>query len=114
MDRDIGRGRGAAGGELLEDDGAVLAREAGTPHVLAHIDAGEAEGRRLAQCHLGENLLLVPVAGIGRHLGGGEIARHLLKRALLLGKLEIHATPRPSRSPSRSRADHSGGRTPVN
>ncbi len=93
---DIGRGRDAAGGELLEDHRGIAALQARAADILAHIDAGKAERRRLAQRLDGENTRLVPVAGIRAELARREVPRHLLYRPLVLGKLEIHSALSPA------------------
>ena len=49
VDRDIGGGRDAALRQLLEDDRRVEPRERRAADILLHVDAAEAERRRLAQ-----------------------------------------------------------------
>ena len=49
VDRDEGRGRDAAGGQLLEDERRIEPAQADAAVLLADIDAGEAQLGRLAQ-----------------------------------------------------------------
>ena len=93
VDRDIGRGGGAAGRKLLEHHGGVRAREARAADILAHIEAAEAERGRLAQFGLGENALRIPARGIGREHILREAAGGVLKCLLVFGKRKIHGQP---------------------
>ena len=90
VDRDIGRGRGAALRQLLEDDGGVEPRQRRAADIVLHIDAAEAERRRLAQRLDREGRVLVPVARIRHHLVAGELPRGGLEGALVFGEFEIH------------------------
>ncbi len=54
--------------------------------------AGEAQRGGLAQGLDREDRLLVPARRMGRELGGGEVARRVLDRALVVGELEVHRT----------------------
>ena len=91
VDRDIGRGRGAALRQFLEDDGGVEPRQRRAADIVLHVDAAEAERRGLPQLGDREDLALVPGARIRRHLVAGELPRGRLEGALVLGEFEIHA-----------------------
>jgi hypothetical protein len=110
VDRDVGGGRGAGGGQFLEHDRRVQAREPRPADVVAHIQPGETERRGGAQGLLGEGLVPVPAGRVGRHLLRREGARGALERTLFLGKLEIHG-PAPL---APSGGDHRNAAGPVN
>jgi len=48
VDRQIGGGRDAGGGQFLEDQRGVEPGKAAAAELVAHIDPGEAERRRLS------------------------------------------------------------------
>ena len=54
VDRDIGGGRGAALRQFLEDDRGVEPRQRRAADIVLHVDAAEAERRRLAQVSTGK------------------------------------------------------------
>ncbi len=85
MDRDIGGGRRAALRQLLEYQRRVEPRQLRAAHVLAHIEAAEAERGGLAHAFDREDVLLVPLARMGRHFRLRELARGVADRALFLG-----------------------------
>ena len=91
MDRQIGRGRGAAGRELLEDQRGVEPRQPGAAVLLADVDAGEAELGGRAQRRYREDAVLVPLGGVRRQLAAGEAPR---------AGPGTRAAPRSARSPS--------------
>src|SRR5207244_3335023 len=69
VDRNIGRGRGAALGELLEDDGGIEPGERRAADVVLDINAAEPQGGGFAQRLDRKSLALVPLPG-KRHHGG--------------------------------------------
>src|SRR3546814_2707098 len=89
VDRDEGAGRGAAIGHRLHDQRGFEPAEADAARFLADIDSGEAQlGGRLD--HIArEYLLFIPFGGVRRDRIGGELARHLLNGALVVGQLEL-------------------------
>ncbi len=93
VDRNIGRGRGAALGELLEDDGGIEPGERRAADVVLDINAAEPQGGGFAQRLDRKSLALVPLPGKRHHVLARKRACHRLECALLLGKLEIHAAP---------------------
>ena len=84
VDRYIGRGRGAALRQFLKDDGGIEPRQAGAAHVLAHIEAAEAERRRLAQRFGGKSLVLVPSRARTASSRRARSARGRLERRVVL------------------------------
>ena len=96
VDRDIGGGGGAPLGQLLVDQDGVEIGELRAADVLPHVDAAEAEPRRLAQRLDRKDLVLVPFARKRHHLVAREGARGVLECALLVGEVEVHRfLPRP-------------------
>ncbi len=95
VDRDEGRGRGTALRQFLEDERGIEPRQRRAAVVGAHIDAAEAERRRVPQRIRREELVLVPLAGKGHHLVAREGAGGILNGALLFGEVEVHiSSPR--------------------
>jgi hypothetical protein len=66
VDRHVGRQRRAAGGQRLEHDHGVQARQPRTADVVADPHAAEAERRGAAQHVDGEVLVAVPLDRAGR------------------------------------------------
>ena len=77
----------ASSSKMIVASSRVSARAA---DVVLHIDAAEAERRRLAQRLDREDFVLVPFARLRHHLVAGELPRGGLEGALVLGELEIH------------------------
>ena len=90
VDREIGGGRGASGGQFLEDQRGVEAREAAAAELIPDIDAGKAERRRLAQSLDRKFLPCVPARRVWQPFVDRELARGFLEGALLVGKGEVH------------------------
>ena len=65
------------------------------PAFLGDVDRAEAELGRLADRVAREDVLLVPLGGVGRDRVGGELPRHLLDLALLVGEVELAGHARP-------------------
>src|SRR3954462_15657399 len=63
--------------------------EADAAALLGDVDRAEAELRRLPDRVAGEDVLLVPLRRVGRDGIGGELPRHLLDLALLVGEVEL-------------------------
>ena len=59
------------------------------PDFLADVDRAEAELGRLADRVAREDVLLVPLGGEGRDRVGGELLRHFLDLALVVGQVEL-------------------------
>ena len=74
VDRDVGGGRGAALRQLLEDDRGVEPRQRRAADVVLHVDAAEAERRRLAQRLDRKGRVLVPVPRMRHHLARARTA----------------------------------------
>src|SRR5690606_17480725 len=91
VDGQVRGGRGAAGGELLEDQGGIESRQAEPTVLRRGIEAAEALGACLADRLAREDRLGIPARGMRRELAGREVPRALLVGALVLGQLEIHA-----------------------
>ena len=102
VDRDVGRRAGARRRQLLHDQRRIEPRQARAADIVAHIDAAEAQRRRLAQHLLGEDLLGIPPRGLRQHAFGRELPCRIAEGLLVLGEREIHA-----------RADHIGGSPSV-
>ena len=83
MDGNIGRNRGAAGGERFKDQRGIKAGEARATDIIAHINAAHAERRRLLQHIDGKVLLLIPFNRLGGELFTREIPRHIADGFLL-------------------------------
>src|SRR5947209_3801537 len=94
VDRDVGRGRGAALGQLLKDDRGVEPGEVRAADIVLHVNPAEAEGRSLAQGFHREGRVLVPLAGMRHHLGARKRPRGVLNCALLFGEVKVHGGPR--------------------
>ena len=89
VDRDVGGDRGVGLGQLLDDRDGVGAAEGRSAHVLADVDAAEAELAGHAQGFAREVLLLVPLECVRRELGLREVAHRLEdRRALVRGQGE--------------------------
>ena len=73
----IGRRAGAGRGQLLHDQRCIEPRQAAAADILLHVDAAEAERRRLAQRLDREDLLGVPARGFGQHAIGRELPRRI-------------------------------------
>src|SRR5262245_37172234 len=99
VDRHIGGGRRAAPGELLIDDDGVEIVERRAAHVRAHVEAAEAERRRLAQGLGWKDLVLVPRPRMRHHLGLRELPRGVLERALLVVEGKFHRKSSRSKMP---------------
>ena len=110
VDRDIGGGRGAALRQFLEDDGGVEPRQRRAADIVLHIDAAEAERRRLAQRLDRKGRVLVPVLRVRHHLGARELPRRVLDRALLFGEVEVHAASVSRSGVNAPRPEHPRGR----
>ena len=91
VDREIGGGRDAGGGELLEDDRGVDPAEPAAAELVADIDPGKAQLRRPAQRRDREFAALVPAGRLRQPFLARKHPRRLGKRPLLVGELEIHA-----------------------
>ena len=85
VDRDIGRGRGAALRQLLENQGGIETAERRATDIFFHIYTAEAQRRCFPQRIDRENLILVPVARMRHHFVARKSARGSLKRALFFG-----------------------------
>jgi hypothetical protein len=94
VDRDVGGSRGAALRQLLEDQRGVEPGQRRAADVFLHVNAAEAERRRLAQCLDREHFALVPVARMRHHFVTRELPRGGLKGVLLFGEVEIHGIDR--------------------
>jgi len=90
VDRQIGRGRHASRGELLEDDRGVDPAEPAAAELVPDINPGEAQRRRAAQCLDRKFLALIPAGCLRQPLLAGERPRRFAKGPLLVRKLEIH------------------------
>src|SRR5438067_2051805 len=66
-------------------------RKRGAAHVGCHVNAAEAERRRLPQRVDGEDLVFIPLARERQHLLAREGASGILDRPLFLGEFEVHA-----------------------
>ena len=75
MDREIGGGRDAGGGQLLEDDRRVEPAEPAAAELVSDIDPGEAERRRPAQRLDRELLAFVPARRVRQPFVAGEVPR---------------------------------------
>ena len=76
--------------QRLEDQRGVEAGHGGAADVVLDVDAAHAERGRLAHHVDGEMLLLVPAQRMRRDLLGGEFARHVANRHLVLVESEMH------------------------
>jgi len=100
VDRDVRRGRSAALRQFLEDDCGIEPGQRRAADVVTHGDGAEAERRRLAQCVDRKDFAFVPFARERHHLLAREGAGDGGKRALLLGKIEVHPALTPWFSPA--------------
>ncbi len=91
VDGDVGRDGRAALRERLEDQRRLHAAEPGSAALLAHVDAGHAERRGLADDVHREMALLVPFERMGRKLLGREVPRHVADGDLVVGEGVAHA-----------------------
>ena len=90
VDRDEGRHRRTAGRQRLEDQRRVEPRQRRAADIVADVDAADAERRRLAHGVHREGLVLVPLQRERRDALGGEGARHVANRDLVLGQGKLH------------------------
>ncbi len=74
VDRDVGRDRGVALRELLEDRDGVETAEARCRRILVDVDAAEPELAGTVERLPREQVLLVALGGVGGELGLGELA----------------------------------------
>ena len=88
VDGDVGRNRGAACRQRLEDQRRVEPRQPRAAHIFSDIDAAHAERRRLAHHLDGEVLSLVPCYGVRRELLRRELARHVADGEVIIGEGE--------------------------
>src|SRR5688500_10874315 len=89
MDRDEGRGGRTAIGHRLHDQSRLEPAEADAAALLGNVDRAEAQLRRGTDRVAREDVLLVPLRGMRRDRVGGELLRHLLDLALLVGQVEL-------------------------
>src|SRR2546430_1476089 len=73
VDREIGGGRGASGGQFLEDQRGIEPREAAAAELIPDIDPGKAERRRLAQSLDRKFLPCVPARRVWEPFVAGEL-----------------------------------------
>ncbi len=76
--------------QFLEDQRGIEPGERRAADVLLHVDAAEAERRRLAQRLDRKGFVLVPVARMRHQRVAGELPSGRLEGVLLLGEVEIH------------------------
>ena len=89
VDRDEGAGRGAAIGHGLHDQSRLQPPQPDAARFLGHIDRAEAQLRGRADRVAREDMLLVPLGRVRRDRIGGELPRHILDLALLVGEVEL-------------------------
>ena len=77
--------------QRFENQHGVEPRKRGAAHVGCHVNAAEAERRRLPQRVDGEDLVFIPLARERQHLLAREGASGILDRPLFLGEFEVHA-----------------------
>ena len=106
VDRDVGRRAGAGRRQLLHDQRRVEPREPAAADIVPHIDAAEAQRRRLAQGLDREDLLGVPARRLGQHALGRELPRRVAKRLLVFGEVKVHARGIISGGPAQSNKPH--------
>ena len=94
VDRDERRGRGASIGHCLHDQRRLQPAKADPAARLGYIDRAEAErARRLPHIHR-IMVFFIPLRRMRRDGIGGELARHVLDRALVVGEVELgHVVP---------------------
>ena len=98
MDRDERRHGRTARRQRLEDQRGVETGHGGAADVVPDVDAAHAEAGGLAHHVDGKMLFLVPAQRVRRDLLGGEVARHVANRDLILVESELHPrAPAPTR-----------------
>jgi hypothetical protein len=86
------RRRGRTGArQRLEHDGRIGSAEPCPADVVLHIEAGKSKFGAGLEHIARENLVFVPLRGMGRHVLGGKIRCHLAERRLFFAQLEVHA-----------------------
>jgi len=89
VDRDERAGRGTAIGHRLHDQRRFEPAEADPAAFLGDIDRAEAEFGRGLHRITREDVFLVPLGGVRGDRVRGELARHLLDRALVFIEIEL-------------------------
>ena len=90
MDRDERRNGRTASCQRLEDQRCIETRQRRAADIVTNIDTADAERSRFPHDIDGKEFFLIPFQRKRRDLFGGEFARHVANRDLILGQSELH------------------------
>ena len=96
VDGNEGAGRRTAIAHRLEDQRRFEPPEPDPAAFLGNVDSPKAKLGRLDDRVAREVMPFIPLRGVRSDLGGGELARHILDLALVVGKVELGHGPSPS------------------